>query len=126
MDTRCELTVSVSFPLEQESMKDPLIQYYTGFSEKFDAAGFGQCGAPKILLPESVEIGGVQQVIAGKFEFDCTLSFPKVEAALKYVRESLSDADPRPDIRVTLYDRDSHNRIRLYPRNDIESYLSGL
>ncbi len=126
MDARCELTVSVSFPLEQESMKDPLLQYYIGFSEKFAAAGFGQCGVPKILLPQSVEIGGVQQVIAGKFAFDCTLSFSKVEAALEYVQESLRDVSPKPDIGVTLYDRDSHNRIRLYPRNDIESYLSGL
>jgi predicted amino acid-binding ACT domain protein len=106
-------------------MKDPLVQYYTGFSEKFAAAGFGQCGAPKILLPQSVEIEDVQQVIAGKFEFDCTLSFSKVEAAFEYVQESLRDANPRPDIRVTLYDVDDRNRIRLYPRNDIESYLSG-
>ena len=122
MDARCELTMSVSFPLEQESMKDPLLQHYTAFSEKFAAADFGQCGAPKILLPQSVEIGG----IAGKLAFDCTLSFSKVEAALECVRESLGDVSTKPDIWVTLYELDSRNRIRLYPRNDIESYLSGL
>jgi len=123
--TQCELTVSLSFPLEQESMQDPLIQYYKGFSEEFAAAGSGQCGPPKILLPQSVEIGGIQTVIPGKFAFDCNLSLSEVKPAIEQIRGSFKDMNPQPDISVTLYDRDGHNRIRLYPRSDIEFYFSG-
>jgi hypothetical protein len=122
---KCELTVGVSFPLEDESMKDTLIQYYVKFGEEFAAAGFGQCGAPMILLPQSVEIGGVRQVIPGKFAFDCQLSLSEVESALGQIRKGFKGMGPEPDLSVTLHDVDGHNHIRLYPRSDIEFYLSG-
>jgi hypothetical protein len=123
---QCELTAGVSLPFEEESMKDTLLQYYQNFSEEFAAAGFGQCGPPMILLPQSVEIEGFQKVIPGKVAFNCNLSLSNLRSALAQLRGSLKDLSPEPDLSVTLYDLDSHNHIRLYPANDIEFYLSGL
>jgi hypothetical protein len=124
LTANCELTAAVSFPLEQESMKDKLLQFYESFSEEFSADGFGQCGPPMIMLPQTVEIGGVKTIIPGKFAFDCSLSLLELRLALGKLRGTLKDRSPEPELSVTLYDRDSRNHIRLYPQNDIEFYLS--
>jgi hypothetical protein len=102
------------------------LQHYENFTKEFSADGeFSRCGGLKILLPSAVEILGKQKVIPGKFEFDCELSFSNLETELKKTQDLFKDIDPKPHLTVTLHDRDSHSRIRLYPRNDVESYLSG-
>jgi hypothetical protein len=122
---QCDLIISISFEFEQESLKDVLIQHYENFTKEFADGGLGQCGGPKILLPSTVEILGEQKIIPGKFDFDCELSFSNLESQLKKIGELFKDIDPKPRLTVTLHDRDSHSRIRLYPHNDVESYLSG-
>jgi hypothetical protein len=101
------------------------MQHYENFGKEFADSDFSQCGGPKILLPSTVDIGGTQMVIPGKFEFDCELSFSNLESQLKKIGELFKDVDPKPRLMVILHDRDSHSRIRLYPHNDVESYLSG-
>jgi hypothetical protein len=118
--------VNVTFRLEDELVKDRLLQYYMGFSEEFTAAGFGQCGPPLILLPQTVESGGVEMIIPGTFKFDCNVTLSQVEPALGKIRGSFTEINPKPDISVTLYERHTRSRISLYPRNDIEAYLSGI
>jgi hypothetical protein len=103
------------------------MQHYETFCKEFAEGGLGQCGGPKVLLPQTVEIkGGAPMIIDGEFGFDCQLSFPEIEPALKKIQESFKGLDPKPSVRVTLFDKDNHSRIRLYPHNDVELYLSGL
>ena len=126
MGVECELTVEVSFTLEDEALKDTLLERYMGFGEEFAAAGFGRCGPPLILLPSTVESEGVEMLIPGTFKFNCNLTLSMVEQALKLIRESFPDINPAPGFSVTLHDRESRSRIRLYPHSDIENYLSGM
>lgn len=126
MGVVCELMAEVSFTLEDEALKDTLLERYMGFSEEFAAAGFGRCGPPLILLPRTVESEGVEMLIPGTFKFDCNLTLSMVEPALGRIRESFPNISPEPGISVTLHDRESRSRIRLYPRSDIENYLSGM
>ncbi len=125
MSAKCDLTVSISFEFEQDSLKDVLMQHYENFSKAFADGGFGQCGGPRILLPQTVEIGGDQKVIPGTLGFDCELSLSDIESPLRKIQEIFKDMDPKPSLKVTLHNRDDHNHIRLYPRSDIEFYLSG-
>ncbi len=125
MAAQCELIVSISFQFEQESLKDVLMQHYENFTKEFADGGFGQCGGPKILLPSTVEILGEQKIIPGTFSFDCELPLSDIESPLRKIQEIFKDMAPKPSLMITLHNRDNHNRIRLYPRSDIEFYLSG-
>lgn len=126
MAVECELKVEVSFPIEEESMSETLLPYYISFSEEFTAAGLGECGPPLILPPQAIEFEGVKLPVAGTFKFYCNLTLSQVESALKQLRKSFPNMIPAPNISVTLYERQSGSRIRLYPHNDIEDYLSGI
>lgn len=127
MAVECELIVNVSFPLEDELMKDTLLPYYINFGEEFAAAGLGECGPPLILLPSAVKSSeGVEMFIQGTFQFDCHVTLSQAEPALGRIRETFKDMNPEPYISVKLYGNGRHSRISLYPRNDIENYLSGM
>lgn len=125
MAAQCELSVSISFEFEEDSLKDVLMQHYENFSKEFADGGFGQCRGLRILLPQTVDILGEQKVIPGTFAFDCELPLADIESPLRKIQGFFKDMTPKPRLSVTLYNRDNHNRIRLYPHNDVESYLSG-
>ena len=126
MAVECELKVEVSFPIEEESMSETLLPSYISFREGFTAAGLGECGPPLILPPQAIELEGFKTIMAGSFKFYCNLTLSQLESALQQIRKSFPNMVPASNISVTLYERPSGSRLRLYPRNDIEDYLSGI
>lgn len=106
-------------------MSETLLPSYISFSEEFTAAGLGDCGPPLILPPQAIELEGFKTIVAGSFKFYCNLTLSQLESALKQIRKSFPNLNPASNISVTLYELTTGSRLRLYPRSDIEDYLSG-